>query len=196
MIEKLESRKLLKKNDLKKSYLYNKMLLYIFETDGGKKVGHTSSDTVDSRIKCLQTGNVNPIKVLKIYKVKNSAKMEGIVHYFLREYRIRGEFFNCSLNFINDIINECIKLEERTDILDENLKIKRILLENFKVGETKDFVKLKDVKLIQKNSGIKEKDIITLKYIVEETFDGVEFFDRKQIDVNRHKSIFSNLKII
>lgn len=118
--------------------------------------------------------------------------MECIVHYFLREYRIRGEFFNCTLDYINDIINECIKLEERTEILDDpTLKIKRILLDNFEVGEPKDFIKLKDLKELLKNNGLKEIDIIS---IVEETFDNVFYKTRKIINGKNCKNIFLSLK--
>ena len=114
-------------------------------------------------------------------------------HYFLREYRIRGEFFSCDFDYINEIITECIKLEERTVVLDEKLKIKRILLEHFEIGEKNDYVKLKDIKSVLKNGGVKEKDVITIKYIVEETFDTVEFYDIKKINTKMFKSIFYKL---
>ena len=123
--------------------------------------------------------------------------MEGIVHYFLREYRIRGEFFNCDFDYINEIINECIKLEERTVVLDEKLKIKRILLENFEMGYSKDdFVKLKDIKSVLKNGGVKEKDVITIKYIVEETFDTINFKEFRRIEHIGIKNSFQYLKIL
>jgi P4 family phage/plasmid primase-like protien len=73
--------------------------------------------------------------------------------------------------------------------------IKDILLESFEIGETKDFVKLKDIKDILKKNGIIEKDVITLKYIVEETFEGVEFKERASIYNKSYHNIFIKLNL-
>lgn len=68
--------------------------------------------------------------------------------------------------------------------------IKDVLLENFEIGEATDFVKVKDVKDILKKNGIVEKDVITLKYIVEDTFEGVEFKDRVGIAYKNLYNVF------
>jgi hypothetical protein len=170
------------------------MIIYVIETDGGTKVGFTEKDDIECRLKSLQTGNVKVIKVLKIYIVKNQKKMETIIHYFLREYRVRGEFFNCTLNHIYNVIEECISLENLKDTVDTKSRIKRILLENYQVSNEKEYVKLKDIKDILKQNNIKE-DIENVKEIVTEMFDGVEFHDRKGINYKELRSVFFNLKI-
>lgn len=71
--------------------------------------------------------------------------------------------------------------------------IRDILLENFEIGEVKDFVKLKDIKDTLKRNGIVEKDIITLKYIVEDTFEEVIFREHTKVNNKAYKSIFLNL---
>ena len=79
---------------------------------------------------------------------------------------------------------------------DNKSVIKDILLENLEVGTCEDFVKIKDIKSILKNNGIKiDKDIITLKYLVEDTFEGVQFLSSKTIDYVKYYSLFINLKI-
>ena len=70
-----------------------------------------------------------------------------------------------------------------------------LLLENFEVGESKDFVKLKDIKDTLKRNGIVEKDIITLKYLIEDTYEGVEFKEIKKINNKQYYSIFINLNM-
>ena len=67
--------------------------------------------------------------------------------------------------------------------------IKDVLLENFEIGEAKDFVKLKDIKDTLKRNNIIEKDIITLKYIVEDTFEGVLFKERSNLCRNFFQSL-------
>ena len=170
------------------------MIIYVIETDGGTKVGFTEKDDINCRLKSLQTGNVKVIKVLKIYIVKNPKKMETIIHYFLREYRVRGEFFDCSLEHIYNVIEECISLENLTDTVDTKSRIKRILVENYKVSNEKEYVRLKDIKDIIKQNNINE-DIETIKEIVTKTFN-IELWDRKQINYKDVRSVFFNLKKI
>ena len=55
--------------------------IYVIKTDGGYKVGKTKD--VNSRIKGLQTGNVNNIEVILDFKTSNSDLLERIVHYLL-----------------------------------------------------------------------------------------------------------------
>jgi P4 family phage/plasmid primase-like protien len=73
--------------------------------------------------------------------------------------------------------------------------IKDVLLENFDVGESKDFVKLKDIKETLKKNGLIEKDVITLKYLIEDTFEGVEFRETAMIDRKNYRNIILKLHL-
>jgi phage/plasmid-associated DNA primase len=69
-----------------------------------------------------------------------------------------------------------------------------LLNENFEKGEESDFVRLKDVKAVLKNSQVKEKDVITIIKLVEEMFDGVEFINDTFRNGERHRRVFWGLK--
>ena len=60
--------------------------IYVIKTDGGTKVGKTK-DTVNKRIRGLQTGNVDNIQVLLDFKTSNPDLLEKNVHYILDRYR-------------------------------------------------------------------------------------------------------------
>lgn len=70
-----------------------------------------------------------------------------------------------------------------------------LLLDNFEKGDDKDYVKLTDIKSILKQGGIKEKDVVSIKKLVEETFDEVEFKDRSTVSKNRIRNFFLGLKM-
>jgi len=57
-----------------------------------------------------------------------------------------------------------------------------LLLENYEQGDDKDYVKLTDIKNTLKQGGIKEKDVISIKKLVEETFSEVEFREMSRVN--------------
>ena len=78
--------------------------VYIIQTDGGYKVGKTKD--INNRVKGLQTGNNNEIKVVFDFNTSNSDLLEKIVHYILDRYRCNSnrEFFDCDPEYIKRII--------------------------------------------------------------------------------------------
>ena len=82
--------------------------IYVIKTDGGTKVGKTK-DTVNKRIRGLQTGNVDNIQVLLDFKTSNPDLLEKNVHYILDRYRCNSnrEFFDCDINYIKTIVEIC-----------------------------------------------------------------------------------------
>jgi prophage antirepressor-like protein len=82
--------------------------IYVIKTDGGTKVGKTK-DTVNKRIRGLQTGNVNNIEILLDFKTSNPDLLEKNVHYILDRYRCNSnrEFFDCDINYIKTIVEIC-----------------------------------------------------------------------------------------
>ncbi|KAJ3078321.1 hypothetical protein HK102_004582, partial [Quaeritorhiza haematococci] len=79
--------------------------VYVIETDGGIKVGKTIKD-VSSRIKGMQTGNRNDIRVLLDFKTSNPDILEPAVHYILDCYRCNSnrEFFDCNIDHIKRVV--------------------------------------------------------------------------------------------
>ena len=63
-----------------------------------------------------------------------------------------------------------------------------------KKGDENDYVKMIDVKNAFKKGNIKEKDIITIKTIVENTFEGCEYKEDKRINNERLKRVFMGIK--
>ncbi|NBP02846.1 MAG: hypothetical protein EBU90_22565 [Proteobacteria bacterium] len=70
-----------------------------------------------------------------------------------------------------------------------------LLLENYQQGDDKDYVKLTDIKNTLKQGGIKEKDVISIKKLVEETFSEVEFREISSVDKKRIRNFFLKLKL-
>lgn len=105
------------------------------------------------------------------------------------------ERFNIDSKFIPLIGYKLVNTEILTDY-HRNNKIKEILLQNFQIGKSKDFVKLKDIKEILKNNGIVEKNNITLNNIVQNMFEDVEFKERININNKSYRNIFLKLTFI
>lgn len=90
---------------------------------------------------------------------------------------------------------DSFKSIKRLFINDNKDVIKTILLDSFELGDNHDFVKLKDVKEVLKNNGVKEKDIISIIKIVLDTFDEVEFKERSKVNQKITLNYFLKLKL-
>ncbi|KAJ3056105.1 hypothetical protein HK102_011244 [Quaeritorhiza haematococci] len=79
--------------------------VYVIETDGGIKVGKTKKD-VPCRIKGMQTGNRNDIRILLDFKTSNPDLLERTAHYILDRYRSNSnrEFFDCDTEHIKRVV--------------------------------------------------------------------------------------------
>jgi peptide methionine sulfoxide reductase MsrA len=80
--------------------------IYVLQCDGGIKVGKTKND-VKKRIKGLQTGNVEDIKILYDFETSNADLLERYIHYILQRYRCNSnrEFFDCDVQYIINVVN-------------------------------------------------------------------------------------------
>ena len=72
--------------------------------------------------------------------------------------------------------------------------IEEILSEHLEIGDENDYTKLKDIRQILKNCDIKEKNAISLIYIIEDLFDGVKFINDTGTGDNRKKKVFKKLR--
>ena len=79
--------------------------LYLIRTDGGYKIGRTKN-TVKSRIKGMQTGNVDDIEIIFDCATCNAFILEKLVHALLDKYRCRSnrEFFKCNVEYMIAVI--------------------------------------------------------------------------------------------
>ncbi len=117
--------------------------VYVIGTDHGTyKIGKTK-DVVTKRVRSLQTGNANDIKVYLDFKTSNPDILERSVHYILDRYRCNSnrEFFDCDVNYITMVVTtmgsvldtlkssyQTIQQEELVNKLNEKLgtKIKKL----------------------------------------------------------------------
>ncbi len=77
------------------------------------KIGCTNN--IEKRINSYITGYLDKSEIkYKTEKIKNYDKIEKVVHYELKEFRIkkRREFFNCSLDTIKEYIEKVINYSE------------------------------------------------------------------------------------
>lgn len=73
--------------------------LYILQSGNYLKIG-ISKNHPRQRVKQLQTGSAQEIKLLKFYKRRNYKELEKYLHYKFKRRRIRGEWFDIELQDI------------------------------------------------------------------------------------------------
>lgn len=72
--------------------------------------------------------------------------------------------------------------------------IRDLLMDNFEIGQNKDYVKMVDIKNVLKSGGMKEKDVVTIQKLVEDIFEGAEYRDDTHLERNRVRRVFTGLK--
>ena len=84
------------------------MYLYIIQSKEYLKIGIANNPR--KRLRTLQTGNPHKLKILnKYYCIRNANEIEKKVHYLLKPYHVRGEWFKCTFNDADTAIKECIQ---------------------------------------------------------------------------------------
>lgn len=85
-------------------YQTSKSYLYIVKCEGAYKIG--ISALPEQRISLIKTDNHKPVEVIGVFKLGNANKWEQDIHEVLKEeqYHIRGEWFSCSREQINQLI--------------------------------------------------------------------------------------------
>jgi putative DNA primase/helicase len=136
---------------------------------------------------CVEPKRKNEKLLKKYSKSELETIYKGLLTILLNKYK---ELQACEFKYPEPVY---LKSLCNLYLNDNKNVIKDILLENFEIGEKGDFVKLKDIKEVLKKNDIIEKDIITLKYIVEDAFEGIEFKEKTTIDRKSCKSVFLKL---
>jgi hypothetical protein len=105
--------------------------IYILEINGTYKIGRTKN--IKQRLRGLQTAVPEKIKVVNEYIVENNIIIERYIHHLLRKHRIRGEFFNCSIEHIRNVIDKIMDMEmlnnndDKDNKDNKDYKVSRIL---------------------------------------------------------------------
>ena len=130
-------------------------------------------------------------KQLKRYSVQEEYEIsESLLKLLIDRYAL--------LKTNNFTYNVPIELEEMKKLyLNDNKDIiKNILNDNFEIGNDKDYVKITDIRKLLKNTNeLKDKDIVSLIYIIQDIFNEAEFKKHSTINNVSTRNFFMYLKI-
>lgn len=120
------------------------------------------------------------------------------------EYEISGSLLKLLIdryrllknnNFVYDIPKELQEMK-KLYLNDNKDIIKNILNDNFEIGTSSDYVKMTDIRRLLKNTNeLKDKDIVSLIYIIQDTFNDAEFKKHSTINNVSTRNFFIKLKI-
>ena len=85
------------------------MYVYLFKNENTYKIG--VSKNPHKRIKQLQTGNGNRIKLVSVFESKFPTKLEKILHNIYKINRTVGEWFLLDTSIEQKFITECSNIE-------------------------------------------------------------------------------------
>ena len=94
-------------------------LLMDTANEGVYKIGVTRG-SIEKRIKELQTGNANEISICKYYKTKYPFLIEKKLHEHHIGSNVNGEWYELTMEEVNEFENECSNLEKMIQSLSEN----------------------------------------------------------------------------
>lgn len=84
------------------------------------KIGFTRAKDPTRRLKQLQTGSVNDLKVLKVFRTKYGTKLEKTLHRRYQSYKVRDEWFDLPVELVENFQDKCKQIEDNFDILTNN----------------------------------------------------------------------------
>lgn len=84
------------------------------------KIGVTKSDNINNRIKKLQTGNGNEIRLIHSFQSIEPFKMEKVLHSKFALERESGEWFLLSKQQVDSFLDECERIEKNFKLLQNN----------------------------------------------------------------------------
>ena len=79
-------------------------MVYIIQSNNEVKIGVAKN--VKKRMQGIQTSNQYALKLIGIKETDDDYFLEKKIHDYLRDYRIRGEWFKLSENKMNSVINK------------------------------------------------------------------------------------------
>jgi hypothetical protein len=94
------------------------MIYLLRDGNGNYKIGITTRKST-SRVKELQTGNAEEIKVVAEFESKYFRKLESVMHRTYSNKRMKGEWFQLESKDTQNFISECQSLHDNFEILNE-----------------------------------------------------------------------------
>ena len=97
----------------------NKAYIYLLKvsSDGIYKIG--VSKNVEKRVKQLQTGNPEPIEIVKTFLSQYPYKIENVLHRRFKTNNVQGECFYMSEKDIENFEEDCKVCEENFTLFDD-----------------------------------------------------------------------------
>lgn len=78
--------------------------VYIIKAGQNFKIGKTNN--LEKRIKTIQTGNSNKIKLIRSYAIQDADLLERYLHVKFNRFKVRGEWFSkIDISFIDNIMS-------------------------------------------------------------------------------------------
>ena len=104
--------------------------IYLFSTDKPDIIKCGRTKCVDNRKNALQTGSVDKIELLDVYKTSNDILLESVIHDIFKNYRVSGrEHFNCNIEYMKsilqitgnifDILRSCYEYISKKEIIEK-----------------------------------------------------------------------------
>lgn len=81
--------------------------VYIFDFGDKLKIGYSTN--VLQRLSTIESAS--GVKAKQTFSVDGTREIEQAAHYYLREYRIRGEYFNCDFETARKAVNGIVQGE-------------------------------------------------------------------------------------
>lgn len=81
--------------------------VYIFDFGNKLKIGYSTN--VPQRLGAIESASGSKAK--QIYTISGTRQIEQAAHYHLREYHIRGEYFNCKFEVAKQALNGIVSGE-------------------------------------------------------------------------------------
>jgi len=90
--------------------------IYLFESindyETQYKIGYTrNKSTLKKRVKQLQTGNPNKIKIIDYFATEYGRKVETTLHNIYSIKRLEGEWFDLDIYDVKSFLESCEKIE-------------------------------------------------------------------------------------
>ena len=93
------------------------MYIYLIQNLETSRYKIGVSKNPKKRIKQLQTGSGEELKLIHTFETDNARKIESALHNMYRQHKTMGEWFNLSLSEEHVFIKECTKINENINYL-------------------------------------------------------------------------------
>ncbi|MEG1142771.1 MAG: GIY-YIG nuclease family protein [Clostridia bacterium] len=90
--------------------------IYLLQVGDYFKIGYTKN-SVEKRVKQLQTGSPDKITICEVFETKHGMKVERTLHSIFSHKRTNGEFFYLDVKDKINFVQICGKIEKGLDAI-------------------------------------------------------------------------------